>query len=261
MNVQRARASRTLRAHAGGSADCGPGDRLHYEMADALLPNGWILDDGCGTGTGSCLIARSGRTIVAIDPDARAIHVARSVLRFPNVSFLIKFSSRLPFKAGSFDGAVSFEVIEHLSDAREYICEIHRVLKSDGLFLMSTPNRCAVEPYYIRGLSPINITHKHEFYPWELQGLLGGRFSTEKVFAVHSSDLEQRRHYLQYQKGFPIPYRLRAHIPPRLRALWMRRRGLGPEKIWRLEPVTWEDLIAPGDLRRENVLVVSRKLT
>jgi hypothetical protein len=78
----------------------------------------------------------------------------------------------------SFDLAVSFEVIEHLADPGRFVAGIARVLTSDGLFLVSTPNR----PVYRLGLGP-NPFHTREFTADEFEQLLRGSFRHVRLFA------------------------------------------------------------------------------
>jgi ubiquinone/menaquinone biosynthesis C-methylase UbiE len=47
----------------------------------------------------------------------------------------------LPFKDESFDIVTAFEVIEHLYDPQKALGEIRRILKMDGIALISTPRR------------------------------------------------------------------------------------------------------------------------
>jgi SAM-dependent methyltransferase len=46
-----------------------------------------------------------------------------------------------PFKDGSFDGIVNFDVIEHIQDDRLFVKEMIDLLKKDGVFIIGTPNR------------------------------------------------------------------------------------------------------------------------
>lgn len=50
------------------------------------------------------------------------------------------FNQKLPFKSNSFDLIISLEVIEHLIEAETFLSEIHRILKSNGSLIISTPN-------------------------------------------------------------------------------------------------------------------------
>jgi SAM-dependent methyltransferase len=78
-----------------------------------------------------------------------------------NARFVQASATCLPFKGKSFDLAVAFEVIEHLSDWRSLLCEIRRVLQPNGVFLVSTPNKL----YYAdsRAHHGPNPFHVHEF--------------------------------------------------------------------------------------------------
>jgi SAM-dependent methyltransferase len=48
---------------------------------------------------------------------------------------------------GTFDVVVAGDVIEHLGNQREFIINMHRHLKEDGLFIITTPNAKSVAPY------------------------------------------------------------------------------------------------------------------
>jgi len=89
----------------------------------------------------------------------------------------------------SFDFAVSFQVIEHIKADREFIREIHRVLKPGGKLLLSTPNR-------LMSLTR-NPWHVREYTSAELKALLGecfkevtmkGVYGNEKVMSYHEKN-------------------------------------------------------------------------
>jgi ubiquinone/menaquinone biosynthesis C-methylase UbiE len=42
----------------------------------------------------------------------------------------------LPFPAQSFDGAIGVAILQCVADPQQFLSEIHRVLKADGLFLL-----------------------------------------------------------------------------------------------------------------------------
>src|SRR6185312_3603379 len=70
------------------------------------------------------------------------------------------------------DVVVSFETLEHIGEQREFIDEVARVLKPDGLFLLSCPNKLE----YSDKRHFQNEFHVRELYRDELQSLVSARF-------------------------------------------------------------------------------------
>jgi len=98
------------------------------------------LDLGCGDGSFTVKIARilGAKQVYGVDiadeelseAKNRAIKIARVDLN----------TDRLPFHDGEFDVVSAFEIIEHLWNTDNMISEAHRVLKTRGLFILTTPN-------------------------------------------------------------------------------------------------------------------------
>jgi SAM-dependent methyltransferase len=65
----------------------------------------------------------------------------------------------LPFRDGTFDAVVATEVLEHLDEPRKLFQEASRILRPNGRFLLTTPNREAL-PYRILRLFPESAVHK-----------------------------------------------------------------------------------------------------
>jgi SAM-dependent methyltransferase len=120
-----------------------------------------VLDAGCGTGYGSAELAQSAAEVTGVDIAAHAIEYARANYPLPGLRFLESSCTALPFPPESFDVVVAFEVIEHLADYRALIDETARVLTSEGLFIVSSPNK----RYYgkTRAETGPNPFHEHEF--------------------------------------------------------------------------------------------------
>jgi SAM-dependent methyltransferase len=101
-----------------------------------------VLDLGCGHGSNTQVLFRDhpGAEVVGLDISWRAVTGfvgstgARAVLSSGEV---------LPFADGAFDLVVSDDVVEHLVNTDDYAREIRRVLRSDGLLALSTPNLAA----------------------------------------------------------------------------------------------------------------------
>jgi len=125
-----------------------------------------ILDTGCGVGYGSAYLAEVAAHVVGLDNDSRAIRFARSHYARTNTTYLVGDCQNLPFRSQAFGVVTSFEVIEHLPDAKAYLEEVLRVLKKDGIFVVSTPNR----PVYHEHLG--TVTNPFHVREWDLDEFL-----------------------------------------------------------------------------------------
>lgn len=90
------------------------------------------LDLACGTGRYAELLAQSGvREVFATDFSA-------AMLRQVSVGQPIRANMmQLPFTDDSFDAVISGLALGHASDLGQWMCEIGRVLKGDGVLLYS----------------------------------------------------------------------------------------------------------------------------
>jgi len=130
----------------------------HYRQADeyersskqqmrALVPANpprRILDVGCGTGLNALHLSKLGHTVIGIDLSPVAI--GKFCDKGLEGHVVDIETDPLPFADGSFDMIYASEVIEHSVDTREFLIQLYRVLKPDGLLLLSTPNS-AFWPY------------------------------------------------------------------------------------------------------------------
>lgn len=151
-------------------------EHLHrYAVAKDYVTGAAVLDIACGEGYGSANLAAVARHVTGVDIDAATIADARARYGHrDNLTFLQGDAEQLPADDASFDVVVSFETIEHLKDADRFLTEIKRVLKPDGLLIISSPNK----PEYQKSVSKPNPFHLHEFDLASFQGLLSARFRT-----------------------------------------------------------------------------------
>jgi SAM-dependent methyltransferase len=132
-----------------------------------------VLDVACGEGYGTALLAdRGARRLTGVDLSPQAIAHARSTYSRPNVEFVEASCTRMPFADASFDLVVSFETLEHIDTQREFLDEVARVLRPEGVFLLSCPNK--LEYSDKRGFA--NEFHVKELYREELAALVSARF-------------------------------------------------------------------------------------
>jgi SAM-dependent methyltransferase len=108
--------------------------------------------------------------VTALDFSAEALALGSSLARsaFPlagSVSFVEGDICEMPFPEGSFDVVLSDSVIEHLHDPTAALKEFRRVLRPQGVVVLSVPNRwrpdgwdlyrrLAAPPYRQSSLSP-----------------------------------------------------------------------------------------------------------
>jgi SAM-dependent methyltransferase len=94
-----------------------------------------ILDAGCGSGRNMVDLARLG-TVTGLELADASVARARS----RGVGEVVQATlEEMPFGAGSFDLAVSFDVIEHLDDDRRALAELRRVVRPGGLLVVTVP--------------------------------------------------------------------------------------------------------------------------
>ncbi|HBA49271.1 MAG TPA: hypothetical protein DCZ91_16050 [Lachnospiraceae bacterium] len=151
-----------------------------YQFASRLSRGKAILDAACGEGYGSSLLAREASAVVGLDIDPAVIENARQKYTQPGLSFVTGSIASLPFEDHSFDMAVSFETIEHVDIPTQeaFLTEIKRVLKPEGILVMSTPNRAV----YTDLVSGTNHFHIREFYVREYEDFLGKLFRNVCLF-------------------------------------------------------------------------------
>ena len=122
--------------------------RAAYRFAVQHSDGSRVLDLGCGSGYGTAELAVSARLTVGIDrarPDADA---RRDAARYVRADVALP-----PLGDSTFDLVVSFQVIEHLADPTAYLESIARLLRPDGLALVTTPNRLTSDgenPFHVR---------------------------------------------------------------------------------------------------------------
>jgi SAM-dependent methyltransferase len=128
-------------------------------FAERLSPGKEVVDLGCGPGFYSNLMARTGATVLGVDPSARFIEIARQYAE-PTARFELLNVS----EAGALDAIPTDSAdVVFMSDALLFyfvpatseqatnldvlFADIHRILKPEGRFI-------SMEPHYIFWLRP-----------------------------------------------------------------------------------------------------------
>jgi len=144
-------------------------EHLHrYAVACELASEKVVLDIACGEGYGAGMLAQTAQNVVGVDISSEAIKHASAKYPQNNLRFIVGSCAAIPFADNSFDLVVSFETIEHHEQHTEMFMEIKRVLKPDGLMLMSSPDK------YEYSVVPkvTNTFHVKELYRHEFESLI-----------------------------------------------------------------------------------------
>ncbi|MCB0546100.1 MAG: methyltransferase domain-containing protein [Phaeodactylibacter sp.] len=99
------------------------------------------LNLGAGEGDYDSMIAGYCGHLVSCDINERDIDYARELNEgVPNLEYRVEDALNLSFPDNSFDLVISVEVIEHVGQPERMVEEIQRVLKPDGLALITFPS-------------------------------------------------------------------------------------------------------------------------
>ena len=116
----------------------GPRDALLRSILKRIAPSGnRIIELGCGTGRFFATLKTSGKLIVGIDAFENSIQKATS--RQKDAVLLHGDVCAVPIQDGTFDVAVSMDVLEHV-DPVSFLTEAHRLVRQGGWLLLSAPS-------------------------------------------------------------------------------------------------------------------------
>jgi SAM-dependent methyltransferase len=114
-----------------------------YLLAREYASGKRVLDVASGEGYGTHLLASVADSVVGVDLSEDAVKHASAKYAKSNLQYIAASCTQIPLPDASFDFIVSFETIEHIDGTAQtaFLREVNRLLKPDGLFLISSPNR------------------------------------------------------------------------------------------------------------------------
>jgi len=151
-----------------------------------------VLDIGCRWGNDLKKVSSidADMNIFGVDVCSHAIEVASKELeKNQNIHLCRAKGEDLPFEDSYFDIVFSSEVIEHVKEVGQFMEEVHRVLKNQGVFIITTPSRFNLTHligklvpspfkkslrkcvYYMNPGDPDVNPHVYEYTPRELKEL------------------------------------------------------------------------------------------
>lgn len=180
-------------------------EHLHrYALAAELCKDKVVLDIASGEGYGANILSDNANFVYGVDISEEAIDFSKKKYGSKKLKYLIGSATKIPIDSNSIDIVVSFETLEHLTDHAGMMSEIKRVLKSDGVLIISTP---AKEVYFER--DPDNKFHVKELTTNEFITLINDNFKFSKFFkqqivigSLVTSKVDSFRDFQFYDGGF-----------------------------------------------------------
>jgi 2-polyprenyl-3-methyl-5-hydroxy-6-metoxy-1,4-benzoquinol methylase len=145
-----------------------------YVAALDIVKGKEVLDVASGTGYGSQMLANFAKNVQGLDYSEEAVAYAQENYPAQNLVYNIGDAQKMPFEDDSFDVVISLETIEHLPNPTAFVKEVRRVMRPNGVFLVSTPN----DDEFMDG----NEFHVHEFQFKELHDLMDDNFDTVEYY-------------------------------------------------------------------------------
>lgn len=149
-------------------------EHLHrYAFALQFIDNKIVVDIASGEGYGAYLLSSKANTIIGVDIDIEAVEHSKKKYLKNNLSYLHGSATEIPVETGIIDVVISFETIEHHDKHQEMMNEIKRILKPDGVLIISSPDKL----YYSDAPNFKNEFHVKELYFEEFKSLIQENFS------------------------------------------------------------------------------------
>ena len=155
-----------------------------YEFASTYC-KGNVLDLGCGVGYGVEILLDLDdegriRQITGVDWDQASVEYAREMYGYKKAAFIqgdIR-EGKLADQMGTFDTIICYEVIEHLYEDDMVVRNIAKMLKPEGVLLISTPFGKG------KGKPCASPFHVHQYLETEFAELLEAYFNVQMYHQV-----------------------------------------------------------------------------
>jgi ubiquinone/menaquinone biosynthesis C-methylase UbiE len=231
-------------------------DRLQLRRGDR------VLDVGCGEGRhsiGAYLHAEV--DVIGVDLNAQDLQIARERFELfddkhntqKSLTFQQANALHLPFADSSFDKVICSEVLEHIADYQGVLAEISRVLKPEGLLVVSVPRAWPEEicwalskPYrqveggHIRIFNATQLRHDVEDLGWK-------RYARHWAHALHSPFWWLKCWHWEQQDSKLVQWYHRFLVWDLMQRPWLTR-GLE----WLLNPLMGKSVVMYFERREES---------
>lgn len=158
---------------------------LHKQIAEAIATNipvgSKVLDLGAGEGALSARLADMGYTVTAADKDKDNFKCKNAEFSCINFDKTGELDAFVNVNLDQFDAVLGIEVIEHVQDQWQYVRQLMKMAKPNGLILITTPNTASwlsrvnfmlTGRFHQFADSDLAYGHINPISPWELNLIL-----------------------------------------------------------------------------------------
>jgi len=181
-----------------------------YYLAEPYI-HGKLLELGCGEGRGVELLEPKCEYYLGLDKIGEIITKLEG--QYPKLDFRqMVFPPFESLEDDAFDVVVTFQVIEHVKQDRQFLEEIHRVLKPGGKAILTTPNikkSLTRNPWHVREYTAEQLTTLAEsiFNKVEMKGVTG----SERLWEYYEQNRQSVQKITKYD-FLNLQYRLPAPL-------------------------------------------------
>lgn len=141
-----------------------------YAVGKNLVQHKRVLDVACGEGYGTFLLRKNGASsVVGVDISAESIDRAKRSFGGDGVEYIASDVKDLEnlFAGQCFDVVISVETVEHVENAPEFLRTLKRLVKPNGVIILSCPN----DHWYYPEAERANPYHRRKYHLNEFQDL------------------------------------------------------------------------------------------
>ncbi|MEM6933755.1 MAG: glycosyltransferase, partial [Pseudomonadota bacterium] len=154
-------------------------EALHYHRylaASEIARGKKVLDIASGEGYGAWILSQTADSVDGVELDYATVEHAKERYKSEKISFVQGDCRSIPFEETTFDLITCFETVEHIEEHDQLLDELKRVLKPDGILLISTPE---IERY--NKSSPDNPFHAKELSLDQFEDAISSRFENVAI--------------------------------------------------------------------------------
>jgi len=147
-----------------------------YRFAAQFVVGRQVLDIACGEGYCAAALSKAGATRV-LGVDISAETCSHATQKY-GIATKAGDGEKMPLDSSTVDVVVSFETIVHVPNPKAFLDECQRVLRPNGVLIISTPNHDAARLHH-----PNNPFHCSELNITEFKALIEERFVIQAYYS------------------------------------------------------------------------------